>query len=296
MKNKNFKNGFTLIEILVLIGIFSVLLGLSVSFFRVSRRASNLANAAEETLNILRLAQSKTLSSEGLSQWGVFFDNSVVPNRMVIFKGSSFAARDVSADDERELSESVEIYDISLVGQSETVFSRLTGLAVPAGYISLRLKSEPSEIKSVFIDGSGKIDLSSSFLPSDASRIKDSRHVHFDYSRDIDAATEDLILTFSDPPNPDTVQIIVIADNLADGQIYWEGQVSVSGENQEIKIQTHRLNSLDSQFSLHRDRRYNNKALRLELSADPSGNLIQYQSNGQTIQGSSIYAASPIWQ
>lgn len=120
--------------------------------------------------------------------------------------------------------------------------------------------------------------------PSDENRIKDSRHVHFDYSRVISTAAERLILTFDYDSSP-IVQEIIIADNLQDGQIIWEGQ--------NIKIQTHRLNNPDTQFSLHRDGRYNTKSLKVELSGDASGDLIRYQANGQTAKGNSIYVTDP---
>ena len=119
---------------------------------------------------------------------------------------------------------------------------------------------------------------------SDENRIKDSRHVHFDYSRVISTAAERLILTFDYDSSP-IIQEIIITDNLQDGQIFWEGQ--------NIKIQTHRLNNPDTQFSVHRDRRYNTKNLKIEISGDSSGDLIRYQADGQTIKGNSIYVADP---
>jgi len=151
------------------------------------------------------------------------------------------------------------------------VLALLIGLSVPA----LNLFKESS---------SPQQDTS---LPSDESRIKDSRHVHFDYSRVISIAAERLILTFDYDSSP-IIQEIIIADNLQDGQIFWEGQ--------NIKIQTHRLNSPDTQFSVHRDKRYNTKNLKIEISGDSSGDLIQYQSDGQTAKGSSIYVTDPNWQ
>lgn len=129
--------------------------------------------------------------------------------------------------------------------------------------------------------------LPDTLLPSDENRIKDSRHVHFDYSRVISIAAERLILTFDYDGSP-IIQEIIIADNLQDGQIFWQGQ--------NIKIQTHRLNNPDTQFSVYRDRRYNVKSLKIEISSDSSGDLIRYQADGQTIKGNSIYVADPNWQ
>ncbi len=160
------------------------------------------------------------------------------------------------------------------------ILALLVGLSVPA--LNL-FKNESSSGQDIF-------------LPSDDNRIKDSRHVHFDYSRAVLTATEKLTLIFANSPNPDVSQDIIIADNLIAGQIFWEGEVLVGGEMQAVKIQTHRMNNPDTQFSLRRDKRYNTKAVNMTISGDASGNLIQYQSNGQTTKGTSIYVADPNWQ
>lgn len=124
---------------------------------------------------------------------------------------------------------------------------------------------------------------------------RDSRHVHFDYSRLISTSTESLILTFT--YDSSTLQeTILIADNLKEGQIFWEGEINVGGEIQKLKIHTHRLNNPDTQFSIHRDRRYNNKALKIEISGDSSGSLIEYSADGLSTTKTSIYASEPQWQ
>ena len=100
--------------------------------------------------------------------------------------------------------------------------------------------------------------------------------------------------------NPGAVRVkeILIADNLEDNQIYWEGEIDVGGETQKLKIHTHRLNAPDTQFCIHRDRRYNNKALNIDISGDGgvTPNLIGYNSEGQTTKGSSIFVSEPEWQ
>lgn len=162
------------------------------------------------------------------------------------------------------------------------ILALLVGLSVPALNLFRMDLSLPQQATS---------------SPSDESRIKDSRHVHFDYSRPIPLVpTEIITLIFSNPPNPDVSQDIIIADNLIDGQVFWEEEISVGGEMQNIKIQTHRLNNPDTQFSLRRDKRYNTKAVRVIISGDTSGDLIQYQPNGQTAKGNSIYVTDPNWQ
>jgi hypothetical protein len=83
---------------------------------------------------------------------------------------------------------------------------------------------------------------------------------------------------------------------MKDGQIFWEGEVNVAGSNQKIRIHTLTLNAPGTQFCIHRDRRYNNKSLKLEVSGDSSGDLIFYDGYGQTQKGSSIYVQDPVWR
>lgn len=262
--------GFTLIEMLVIIGILIILVSISVSALLLFIKESNLSNNAEEIISALRQAQNKSLASEGASCYGVYFSST----QYILFKGSDYVSRDPSFDQVNDLPDNTEIYDINLGAGSEVVFERLTGMANQAGSISLRLKDNPAKTESVYIDGSGRAGLDLPAIPTN-SRIEDSRHVHFDYSRIIDTVNDTLTLSFEGSVN----EVIIIADNIKDGQIYWQGEVEVDSEIQKIKIHTHRLNSPDTQFSIHRDRRYNNKSLIITISND-LGNLVEYLADG----------------
>ena len=295
---KNFL-GFTLIELLVIVGISLILVVLAFPNFCFFGKESDLNNSAEEIINTLRIAQNKTLASEGASQWGVYFETSTSPHQYILFKGRSFATRDTSADETHELPKSIEIYEIDLWGGNEVVFERVTGNVSSTsqfGKVSIRLKMDPTKNKTVYIENSGLVGLINPSTVSDLERVKDSRHVHFDYSRSISTSTERIILTFTYDSSTTTEEII-IADNIKDNQIYWEGEVNVGGEIQKLKIHSHRLNDPISgtQFCIHRDRRYNSKALKVEISGD-TGDLIKYDQDGQTTKGNSIYVSEPVWQ
>lgn len=289
--------GFTLTELLVVIGILIVLAGIAVPAFRFFQRESDLNNSAEEIINTLRFARNKTLASEKDSQWGVYFSTSTDPHRFILFKGESFSSREADFDEIHQLPKSVEIYQINLSGgETELIFSRMTGETGQYGSVSIRMKSDFLKTKTIYIENSGQVELTASGIISDVNRIKDSRHVHLDsYSRYISTSSEKIVLTFFYNSATATEEII-IADNMQDGQIYWEKEVIVDSSSQNIKIHTHRFNDPDSLFSIHRDRRYNDKALKIELSGDSSGSLIEYEADGQTVQGSSIYVSAPIWQ
>jgi Tfp pilus assembly protein FimT len=285
-KIKNQKNsGFTLVELLIILGIL-IITTTAVPAYRNFQKESDLINSAEEIINILRVAQSKTLASEQDSQWGVYFSTTTAPNQYTLFKGVDYVSRDISFDQNYTLSSSVEIYEIILTeSSSETVFNKLTGTTNNYGSISSRLITDYSKTKTIIVESSGQIFYSQA-IASDENRIKDSRHVHFDYNRQINTLTETLILTFT-YNSSDVIENIAITSNMQDSQIYWEGEVSVDGQIQKLKIHTHRLNDpiLGTQFCVHRDKRYNDKALKIELDADLSGNLINYDNTGQTTQG-----------
>jgi type II secretory pathway pseudopilin PulG len=286
---------FTLVEILVIIGTMIILMALATPAFRVFQRESDLNDSSEEIINTLRLAQNKALASEEASQFGVYFDNTTTPHQYTLFKGSDYASRDSTFDEIHKLPKSIEIYEINLGGGKEVVFNRVSGETNQSGNIKIRLVSDISKTKTIYIENSGQVGLSSPTTPSDQNRIKDSRHVHFDYSRSIATSTEKLILNFTYNTSTTTKEI-VIADNIKDGQIYWEDEVEVDGQIQKLKIHTHRLNNPDTQFCVHRDRRYNNKALEIKISGDISGNLIQYSADGLTTKGTSSYVSEPDWQ
>lgn len=296
------QKGFTLIEIAVVIGIIGAL---SVGAFLASsvfQGHADLTNNTEEIINVLRLAQNKTLSSEKDSSWGVYFSTSTDPHQYTLFKGNSYASRDAALDNVHQLPKRMEIYGIDLwEGEKrEVVFKKVSGEVSTTGNvgnISLRLKSDVSKNKTIYIEESGEIGITNPVVPSDANRIKDSRHLHFEYSRDIATSTESIILNFTSGVS--TTEEIIIAENFKNGQIFWEGSVDVGGSIQELKIHTHRLNEAVSPktvFSIRRDMRYNNEALTITISGDTSGDLLVYSADGQDTTSTSIYVSNLQWQ
>ncbi|PIS39156.1 MAG: hypothetical protein COT33_03465 [Candidatus Nealsonbacteria bacterium CG08_land_8_20_14_0_20_38_20] len=299
IQNSKLKTGFTLVELIVVLGIMIILIALTVPAYQIFKREADLTNSTEEIINNLRLAQSKTLASEGAGKWGLYFSTST--NQYVLFKGNNYATRATSSDEVHKLKETIEFFDVSLAGGNEVVFDRVTGTSGQPGIVSLRLKSDPTKIKTIYVENSGQVGQNAPSSPSDSARKKDSRHVHFDYSRQIATSSEILTLIFGSDDffTSTTSQDVVISENLKDGQIYWEGEVNAFGSIQKLKIHTHRLNESSSPktvFSIHRDRRYNNKALSIEIKDTPDpdiGTLIGYTATGtDALIGTSIYVSN----
>jgi len=290
LANQRFGAGFTLVEILVVVGIIVLFLGMSIPQLRSFQQVSYVENTGKEAIAVLRLAQSKTLASEGALQYGVYFDTTATPNQYTLFQGSSYNTRDIAKDEIEVLKKTIEISAVSLGGGNEVVFLRLTGQANAQGTITFRQIADPTRTTTVSILSSGAVEEGTATPPLDDNRVVDSRHVHFFYQgRDIDTVTESVRLIF-----PDTTFSFLIIDNMLNGEIFWEGDVVSEGETQHLKIHTHSLNiAQQTLFSFHRDRSKNTKSLEIELSQDATGNLIVYDAAGVITQGTSIYAQTP---
>ena len=288
--NKIFeKKGLTFIELLVVLALLAVLVAASVPVLHLFQKKNALQGDAEKVLSILEAAQNKTLASTGPGQYGVYFDQSSA--RYILFKGASYGSRDPSLDFSYNFSPEVALSEVNL-DNSQVVFERISGSASQTGTVVIFLKDDLSQKKTIYIQNSGAASLKPLLSPSDSDRAKDSRHVHIDYSRVIDTSTETIELDFNG-----TAKSIPIASNVDDdGQMFWEGEIEADGSDQKIKIHTHRLNSPDTQFCIHRDRRYNDVAVVINLSGDTSGSLAEYSQDGLSTNHTSIYVTDFSWQ
>lgn len=288
--------GFTLIEILIVITILIIMTVMAVPYFYSFQKKADLDSSAEKIISIIRIAQNKTRASEQGSQWGVRFENNSDPNpdKYILFKGSSY----ISADETYSLSGNIEIYDISLAGGGsgiDIIFNKLSGGTSQDGSISIRLKNDITKTRKISVQPSGQVSISEENAPID-TRIKgtdtDSRHVHFDYSGPIDTA-EKLILVFNYDGLQEVKELLISEILTADQKIYWDGDVYT----QKLKIHTHNdIISGTTQFCIHRDQRYNTKNLQIKYSGDSGQYLIQYDINGDAAEDSIFIIDDPVWQ
>ena len=253
------RKGFTMLEIMLVLGLFSILLVLSLPALRSFEKTSDVTNAKDEIVSVLRIAHSKTLASESDTRYGVYFDDIADPHQYVLFQGDSYASRVVAFDEVHKLGASVEFSSISFGGGKEVVFDRVVGTTSQSGSTVLEYKADSTKGETIYVERSGNIEVGASATATDTDRVKDYRHAHVDYEgRTIDvslATSETMTLNFS----PFLVtEDILLFDYVSDGQLNWEGNITVDGDVQTIKIHTHKLNvSFETQFSFHRDARYN---------------------------------------
>jgi len=234
------KFGFTLIETLTTIAILVIVAAIAIPAIYSFQKKSDLESAVGNTSVNLELAKNLATGSEALSQYGIYFDTVATPHELTLFQGVNFASRNVTFDEVFVLPKNTEFSALNLNGGgSEVVFNKITGDTSQYGSIDIVL-TDGSATSTIYIETSGKISSLTS-VPSDASRVKDSRHVHLTYTRIIDISiltSENIILDFGGG----IIETINIYDNLSGGQLFWEGDVDVSGDNQHLKVHTHLLN------------------------------------------------------
>ncbi len=138
-------NGFTLLELLVVIGIFLLLFAVSDSTFLKFKSHNNLEIATGGVIEGIRLAQSSAQSGKGNSKWGA----EIISNSVVVFKGNTYATRDTTADQNISFSGG-----ISASGLSEVVFEKITGITGTTGTIIL---TNGTDTKNININAKGTV-------------------------------------------------------------------------------------------------------------------------------------------
>ena len=270
--------GFTLIEILVTLAVLVILGTTVLSAFSRFRASTELDAAVHQALSVIRLAQSKTLAAEEDSQHGVRFES----DRITLFQGASFT--EVPTNEVIELSALVQITNISLAGGGvDVVFTRLSGRTPQSGFVTLALASDPSRTRVITIDSSGQARAEAALLLPGGTRIVDTRHVNFELGWSIESAIT-LRLQFPNPPNPDTIQDIAMADYFNAGHTIfdWQGTVDIGGSSQTLRIHTLSLSPLGTTLSVHRDRRTNNKAVIILIDGKE---ISRYDAEGNVTAG-----------
>lgn len=119
--------GFTIVELLLSVAIVGILAATVTGFSLFFLRSNDLELALSATSQTLRRAQTLSRAGSLDSSWGV----SLQPSAITLFKGQSFALRDMALDETMELPPT-----IAPSGLTEVVFSKINGLPQQSGVIT----------------------------------------------------------------------------------------------------------------------------------------------------------------
>lgn len=84
---------FTLMELLIVIGITIVLAGIGISSYVGQQRAKLLESTTQEIVGYLRYAQQKSIAQEQGEQWGIHFENPASGNDFyALYTGTTYSS------------------------------------------------------------------------------------------------------------------------------------------------------------------------------------------------------------
>ena len=112
------QKGFTLLEIMIVIGLFALLVGISIPFGLDVYRSYVLISETRNMVSFLRRAETLSFTNTRNDSYGVMIMN----DRFVVFRGASFATRDTAFDEEYLRSPLVTVSGIAHI-----VFAAVTG-------------------------------------------------------------------------------------------------------------------------------------------------------------------------
>ena len=155
------RNGFTLVEVLIVVGVLALISGISILGLAGLGNIKALDLAAQELVANLRDAQRRAITQEKSSQWGIHI-GAVDGDRdfYEIFQGASYSAD--KAVSRTALSPKVEFTTPAQGETKDIIFSKITGYPDTEHIIVLALSNDSSitrTVRVIAISGKGLISL-----------------------------------------------------------------------------------------------------------------------------------------
>lgn len=149
--------GFTLVEVIISVLIIGTMAALVMNINSNFLTNINLDSKSDELIGMLRLSQSRAISGNGNSDWGVHLANPVGSiHSFTLFKGSTYASRDVPSDIATSLPAGYTFSTINLSGSAtDIIFQRGSGKTSQDGYVEIA--GSNSAMKRITINPRGVI-------------------------------------------------------------------------------------------------------------------------------------------
>ena len=145
-KDYSDNRGFSLIEIVVVMGILAILGSLGL-FVAIDQYRSYALSAETSTIvSLLQKARNQAINNLGQSRHGVFLDNT----NYTLFEGTDYASRVQGYDEIIPKSPAV-----TMGGLQEIIFKQLNGESSTIGNITI---SNPQKTSVISINSEGRID------------------------------------------------------------------------------------------------------------------------------------------
>ena len=148
--------GFTLVELIISIGILVILAGVSfISIINYKQRQA-LSSASQEIVTVIRNAQDRSISQEDGNRWSIHFENPLSGSAFYdLFQGLNYATNTIVS---RNVLPSGVQFDTPVAGSSSTIiFSPVTGLPNSQATIKISLINNSNNSSTIIVSVNGEI-------------------------------------------------------------------------------------------------------------------------------------------
>ena len=128
------RRAFSLIEILMVVGILVVILALMLPLYHQYQMRNDLAITTQQTVQALSRARILSQVAQRDSGWGFYAPSGT------LYKGASYATRDASADEVFAVPSTIVVS-----GVQDIAYSKSKGLPAVTGIVTLTVAADPTE-------------------------------------------------------------------------------------------------------------------------------------------------------
>lgn len=146
------RNGFTLVEIIIVMAILVFVSGIVWVSFRGYNRGQVLEGSAQVIVSILNDARARTVNGRDAEEYGVHIESGSV----TLFVGDTYSVNTPS-NEVALLDPQTTIADISLSGGDDVVFEKLTGATSNSGTLRIELTNDATQQLTVTVQSTGLV-------------------------------------------------------------------------------------------------------------------------------------------
>lgn len=158
--NLNESQAFTLLEVLIVLGLLAILSSISIFGFFGYQRKVALETSQSDIVNYLRLSQNKAITGDdgdtngAGDKWGVRFINTPTDDYYQVFYGNTYNSANVK--EEVHLTSFVRFSDPAEGTPEDVIFEKTSG-STAAASITVYFTADPTQTKTILINSNGKI-------------------------------------------------------------------------------------------------------------------------------------------
>lgn len=163
------QKAFTIVEILLVVGLFAFLAAVSLPVYSGFIDRSNLSSSVNITQAAIIRARKYAQTQRNNSNWGVYYQT----GQIIVFAGNSYETRDATLDEVTNIPDTI---GLTVDSDREVVFEQITGTPISNG-ARIEFESPLQNRNTISIDADGEVkrrDLESiiSTSPEDISGLR----------------------------------------------------------------------------------------------------------------------------